>query len=361
MRLHRLDGLRGVAALVVVIHHCLLTSAALARPYFDAPAQGPWATALVRTPLHLMWDGSAAVTVFFVLSGFVLTRATQSRRVRWLMFDAQRLVRLYLPTWIATILAVAFALAVPRRHYSGASAWMLVHEVSIRGSLKGCLTLWHPDGLISPLWSLKWEVLFSLLLPLYLGISRLVSRAWPAVPFACAVIAYVGDRTGHESLVYLPIFLCGVVMAHRLDDVRRVASRVGQVGLVVAGLALIHLPWAFDPGRIHHVGVITLPTLGAPLLLAACLVPGSTTAFLDARWAQWLGRISFSLYLTHEPLAVSLSVLGLPPVAVVVAGVPLSLALAAAFYRWVEHPTHLIARRIPAFAPRGRHGGATAA
>ncbi len=75
-RYRSLDGLRGVAALVVVVHHCLLTSIVLAATYRGGTTSG-WGLSelLTRTPLHLLWDGTGMVLVFFVLSGFVLTLA----------------------------------------------------------------------------------------------------------------------------------------------------------------------------------------------------------------------------------------------------------------------------------------------
>ncbi len=70
-----LDGLRGLAAIVVVLHHSLLTSPSLALAYFGGPKApvGSPSWLLTYTPLHLVWAGPEAVLVFFVLSGFVLT------------------------------------------------------------------------------------------------------------------------------------------------------------------------------------------------------------------------------------------------------------------------------------------------
>src|SRR6201995_3858781 len=72
-RLRALDGLRGAAALIVLFHHAAMTWAPLAVLYFHAHAPVPFLALLVAyTPLHLLWAGSEAVIVFFVLSGFVL-------------------------------------------------------------------------------------------------------------------------------------------------------------------------------------------------------------------------------------------------------------------------------------------------
>src|SRR5205814_1190229 len=97
-RARGLDGLRGLAALVVVVHHCLLTSPTLARAYLPGHrALGPGAAALTYSPLHLFWAGSEAVIVFFVLSGFVLTLAVSGDRADWLRYYPRRMLRLYVP------------------------------------------------------------------------------------------------------------------------------------------------------------------------------------------------------------------------------------------------------------------------
>jgi peptidoglycan/LPS O-acetylase OafA/YrhL len=68
-KLVELEALRGIAAMIVFFHHFLLLIAPRlhGRNFPDDPI------ALVRTPLFALVNGSAAVAVFFVLSGFVLT------------------------------------------------------------------------------------------------------------------------------------------------------------------------------------------------------------------------------------------------------------------------------------------------
>src|SRR3974377_2404311 len=71
-RIAHLDSLRGLAALIVVFHHCLVTF-----PMFWSVYQRPATTTLMRvlgnTPLPLPWGGPEFVLVFFTLSGFVLS------------------------------------------------------------------------------------------------------------------------------------------------------------------------------------------------------------------------------------------------------------------------------------------------
>ena len=79
-RIKSLDGLRGVAALIVVFHHILLTVPSLALAYeFTEPHYAhDWLDILTYTPLHLIWDGPAAVVIFFSTAVAGFTSAPKS-------------------------------------------------------------------------------------------------------------------------------------------------------------------------------------------------------------------------------------------------------------------------------------------
>ena len=220
-RVRSLDGLRGVAALVVVVHHALQVDPVLARVQAAESAAGEsglvWA--LTHTPLHLLWAGEEAVLVFFVLSGFVLTLPATRRSVRWREYYPRRLVRLYLPVWGSLLLAVAVKAVLPSADGPGHSAW-----VSERAAVR-LDEVWHDAPLVagtgllnSPLWSLRWEVLFSLALPLYVLALRRRSgrRAWLDVAVLVSLIG-AGTLVGSPWLRYLPVFGLGVVLAFHHD------------------------------------------------------------------------------------------------------------------------------------------------
>jgi peptidoglycan/LPS O-acetylase OafA/YrhL len=72
-RIGALDGLRAVAAGVVLVHHALLTDPAPATAYTRPEAgDSGWRWVLLHSPLQVVWGGTQAVFVFFVLSGYVL-------------------------------------------------------------------------------------------------------------------------------------------------------------------------------------------------------------------------------------------------------------------------------------------------
>jgi peptidoglycan/LPS O-acetylase OafA/YrhL len=350
-RYRSLDGLRGVAALVVVVHHCLLTSVVLAASYRGNSITG-WGFAglLTRTPLHLLWDGTGAVLIFFVLSGFVLTLAfTERGSPGWANYYARRFPRLYLPVWAALALAVALALLVPRLVTADQSWWINAHAAHPTVSMVAKdAALWsNPSLLDSPLWSLRWEIAFSVLLPLYIwGAVRWRSFGLLKI-IVMLVLIGVGSKTGHASLLYLPVFALGVVMAAERTRAAAVMARIGAVSwsamAVVAGSLLSvdsmvgSIPeWLTRPMRSAGAGLVVLVFLGW----------GRAAHFARRGWLQWLGSISFSLYLVHEPIVVTAARL-LPnanALEILLLVLPLSLLAATVFHRLVEVPSMRVSR-----------------
>lgn len=102
-RFAELEALRGIAALIVLVHHCLLGFA----PQLHGLVTPLAPYSLFGTPVFALVNGSAAVVLFFVLSGFVLTIGiVQSRDLRRISVSAiKRLPRLALPVVAVNILS----------------------------------------------------------------------------------------------------------------------------------------------------------------------------------------------------------------------------------------------------------------
>jgi peptidoglycan/LPS O-acetylase OafA/YrhL len=370
-RLAGLDGLRGVAALVVLVHHSLLLTPALMGVHDDPEAPRSalvqWVTA---TPLHLLWDGEVAVQVFFVLSGFVLTLAATRNAHRWGSYYRQRLLRLYLPVWAAVVLAVTLRFAVPVGDTTGLSSWLAFHaDVGRAGVLADLVLLAGPVGsTMTALWSLRWEVVFSLLLPVFVLAATRARRLLVVKLVALAAVAYAGALLGPVDQPYalgalyqLPLFGLGCLLAVERDRVTALmrAWRPGVWAVVLtAAVLLCSSYWLLDLGGSradvpHAVVALTrvLQVAGAGLLILATL--GCLDRPLRRPAVQWLGARSFSLYLVHEPVAVAVGYLtGWTSPAVLLLTVPGSLGLAEVFFRVVERPSHRLARRVGSMVER---------
>lgn len=339
-RFASLDGLRGLAALTVTVHHALLTD--------DSE--------------RLAWTGAAAVFVFFVLSGFVLSLPfLRETPTLWRSYYPARLVRLYVPVWGAVALSTILIIAVPRDHPAGQAPWVADHDVSLNmGTVLGDLTLISPTWNTNPLWSLQFEVAFSLLLPLYLvGASRVRSLLGAAASGCAAlVVCGIGAAWGNTWLTYMPMFAVGVLMSvqrFRLLTLARRTPTWAWVILCVTAVLLLRSSWLLFEGIGNTSGVV----LGAALAVFIFLGWPVAVRLTEARGVQLLGALSFSLYLVHDPIIVTVAYLW--PTAqspwVLVVALPVSLAAAWVFHRWVESPAHRLSKATGRAAARIRRPG----
>lgn len=346
-RIGSLDGLRGVAAAVVVVHHAFLSIPILSEGNYrrDVP---DWASWMVFSPAHLVWAGSEAVLVFFVLSGFVLTLPALRRTQDWIAYYPSRLVRLYLPVVASIALALVFFVLVPRQEQPHQAFWINRHAepFSLHGLL-GDVTLFAPTLVNSPLWSLTWEVLFSLLLPLFVSIAAVTRRWWWATAVIAVLLSALGEYEHQKWLMYLPMFLLGSALAAGWERMPAVPTGLGWVLLVVALLGIVVKWWLpVTEWWSPVLPAIVLASAGLIVVLAGKWLPAER--FLLGRIPRELGRLSFSLYLVHEPITVSVANLlpnALPSWLVVVA-IPVGIAVAYGFSRLVELPAHRLAKRI---------------
>lgn len=168
---------------------------------------------------------------------------------------------------------------------------------------------------------------------------------------------------------YLPTFLIGAIAAARLDSLRALGARITQTRahrawwalIVIAAVLLTTAKWTLGPDLPDALGGTArfLVVLGAFFWFFLALECPPVTRFLTLPAVHWLGGVSFSLYLVHEPIAVAVGQLlpgPLLPLALLLT-VPLSLLAAWGFSIIVEKPSHRLAqsvrRRTAAFEAGG--------
>jgi peptidoglycan/LPS O-acetylase OafA/YrhL len=315
--------------------------------------------------------GHEAVLVFFVLSGFVLMvqmmGQTQSA-ANILAYYGRRILRLYLPVWGAIIFALILAELVKRDPSIG-SSWLATHKPPTVSAIAHDLVLiLGTSNLDSPLWSLTWEVWFSLLLPLLYLLFRVarVHDWWiPALALFVAVSAFsrfpfvvhalpLSFLSG-GFLQYMPVFAIGMTLASRRDTLTELAGKIRAwwLVLIVALLALISptIPVPNNPAYGSFDAVLAIISLaGVTTVVFVALEGPSVRSVLERRTVQWAGTRSFSIYLIHEPILVAAALLTradswFPWLFIAAALIPVILFAAEGFYRVVEHPAHGIARR----------------
>ncbi|MGZ4184668.1 MAG: acyltransferase family protein [Solirubrobacteraceae bacterium] len=300
-RLAGLDGIRGLAALYVVINHVFLR-AFPGYPVDHAPFWAGW-----------FIYGRFAVVVFIVLSGFslALSPARHGWRLDRVSQFGRRRARRILPAYWA---ALAFSLTV---------AWLIVpqpgHGVpDAKSVLVNGLLVQNIVGARSPnaaFWSMAVEAQLYLLFPLLL----LLVRRWSAIAMvatATLVVAAVGIFGPHIAKVDT------FVIQSPPDLAALFAVGILSAGIVGAGAARRSWPWHWFALAAVAPVLLTIWLEGSVWTLRhlfwvdialgpaiACLLAGLATGrpkpllrALDARPIRNLGLSSYSLYLTHAPI-----------------------------------------------------------
>lgn len=365
-RLASLDGLRGVAAVGVLLHHLyLIATPVLIAQGGSGPGSAHWW--LSDTPLKLATAGAEAVLVFFILSGLVVALpALRQETFVWSAFLGGRLIRLYLPVWASLALGTVLLFVVPREAAAVTDGSWLANANATSTTVasllhQGALTQASYD-VNNVLWSLRWELAFSVLLPVFVAVAMLVRRQWWVAAAVAVVLSAVGAQTNTAPLQYLPVFFLGTLLAVRLDAMRewmrrrmlRPRARLWSAVLVAGSLLVLIAGWLVrsvaPAGTLANDLTTDLEVIGAFGLVIAAIGAPFLRRGLESRGCQWLGRMSFSLYLVHVPIIATVAfLLGDRMWWLVVAiGIPLALLGAWGFHTAVEAPSHRLARWVTA-------------
>ena len=331
-----IQGLRAVAVLLVVLNHAGIPG---------------------------LPGGYVGVDVFFVISGFVISRGLlerlqQTDRVDLPRFYADRARRI-LPASLTVILltaAAAFVLVSPLRLRAilGDAIAAALYVPNIRFALEK--TDYLAGTAPSPFqhfWSLGVEEQFYLFWPvLLLGVFVLSGRRMPRLTLlvcalalgsfaACLLLTQTAQPWAFFSLPTRAWELMAGALVALIPLPRpRVAPVLGWVGLgAIIASAVLFTEEAAYPGWLALI-----PVLGAALVIGfgAQASRGAVGRVLSIRPLVFVGAISYSLYLVHWPLLVlarEQAGLGAPlPLGYSVALAAASVPLAYLLYRFVETP-----------------------
>lgn len=324
--------------------------------------------------------GYVGVDVFFVISGFLISShllqaLERDGRLNLGQFYARRARRI-LPASFVVIVVTVVAAAI------------VAPPLSLPGILQDAIatTLYVPnvwfalqdtdylaDHAASPLqhyWSLGIEEQFYLLWPLLLwGLVRLTrSRraftvygivALAAISFlACVIMTWQQQPIAFFLLptraweLLAGALVGAILMRFRLRCPRRLAALGGWVGLTT----ILAAGFLFDDQTVFPGVAAALPVLGTALVIWCGTYSGSAgpAAVLGLRPLQWIGLISYSLYLVHWPLLIVPRLVldgePLPVWATVLLGIVVAVPAAWVLHRFVEQPLRsptLLTRRPP--------------
>jgi peptidoglycan/LPS O-acetylase OafA/YrhL len=361
-----LEGLRGIAAAVVVLYHLVLgftPKGVGVVPHGHGPFD-----VVIQFVLGML-NGGAAVAVFFVLSGFILSLPFAKDR------EISRVVVAMLKRWprlaALTLIACVFGWGLIKwsghdyQHAAGVigAGWMASHG---NAPLTGHhLTWWGAvhEGLVSvffsgdvhfdsPLWTMRIELFGSFAVFLAAPVLFALQNWWVRLGLIGGVMLLVG---GGYPVTYLSDFLVGTVVAMLFAEDRMPKFSNWQA-LAVGVLAIYLFSFTYEQKLLIHAPIkAVMPQgdtshfvwdAGAVLMIFVLLGNPLLKRLFSRSWAVWLGLLSFPIYLLHGPIMLSvgaksfmggLDTLGETGSAVTAAGISVALTLACALpLVWVD-------------------------
>lgn len=331
-RVQYLETIRGLAAVQVLLLHCL--SAYAPALVFSRLSDGTVAATLGASPLFFLYDGYSAVYIFFILSGYVLTRSFESHPAGPLANVLARLVRLGIPAVAACAVSAAlYALFAGANIEAGQllqSAWFaklwrpdLTPLYFAKDAVANALLLGYQnaEGLglftplldpparsfVPPLWSLSWEFWGSVLTLLMVLIRR------GSAEFRLAALLLLTVCFLSSSML---CFIVGHVAALlRIAEKPPVLNRWVGWALLGAGIGCCVVSETWQPDILKAFcgwsGVTVYPgpgpylfqkVIGSILICAGITQLSSLRSLLSRPRLVGYAQLSFPLYLVHWPI-----------------------------------------------------------
>ena len=299
-----IDGLRGTAALFVLVYHYVHFFMAGA----DRQRMGHYLDVVPAADvLHPLYRyGFMAVQVFWLISGFVFAHVYRDRGAGGRSFFVNRLARLY-PLHLLTLLVVG-ALDLMALHKLGYTPIYANFDWKHFVAQLFMASEWIRTGesFNGPIWSVSVEVLvYAVFWFAVTGRARrsLVIPALMSVGFFLA-----NQRYGNFSLVIECgyFFFAGVVLSRLCQrDWRVWWPVVIAVGLIAGGIAITTIQGGWGFRRYGAVGIV-----GGALMVMS-FVEGRTP-YPIRRICAWLGETSYGVYLWHFPIQLGVLLVLLP-------------------------------------------------
>lgn len=308
LRFVALDGLRGIACLSVIIFHFF--SAFVPQLISEQSSKSHW---ISDTPIGVFYNGGFAVSIFFVLSGFVVSNSIRSDGSISVLVTSlcRRYLRLAIPSACSAVFAVSMLMLMPdipaQLQSLSPHAWLTYvvtppfpsfFEAIFEGGVGVFVT---GNSLINNvLWTMKIELFGSIAVILICSVTSGVVRA-VALSVMAAGLAVLGKP--EYSAFMLGALLCSTRRRY-LDN--------GSLGWVVVVFAVVIGAWTKGFGDRIGIQLPSVIALGEPhkvwhsvaaiALVYAALTYSPLMKALSTSFPVFLGRISFGLYLLHVPL-----------------------------------------------------------
>ncbi|MBJ7958975.1 acyltransferase [Bacillus cereus group sp. N28] len=376
-RYKELDSLRGIAAIIVLLGHFLALFPILGKKVMYST---------FGTYFSILWQGHSAVIIFFVLSGFVLSlpfyKGTEFNYLKYLI---KRVCRIYIPYIVILFIAIGIKLGIHSKigTIPGLVQWGSWNiEVSFNRVIDHILFLreFNSDAFIMVIWSLVHEMRISIVFPLIIFLLLRVNwKVSIGIAMFLSVIGYLLMKNIPSefnmpvstnyfiTLHYSSMFIIGALLAKNREYL---VSKIinSKVKYILLPLGLLFFSYPRIPfmllskliGEIDYdlylIIIDWYICFGAVLIILSALSSKLFSKLLLIKPVQFIGEISYSLYLVHPIVLLTTVHIFYGKISV-----PLILLISFLFtmvvsvlcYKFIEIPSIKIGRKLAAKNSRG--------
>ncbi|MDU7947255.1 MAG: acyltransferase [Clostridium sp.] len=301
MKNREIQGLRGLCVLMVFFSHSFgIIPFVIRIGNID----------LSISPFRSLWDGQIAVVIFFILSGY-FSYATffningTSFFKKYINFIIKRMLRLY-PIYIL-VMAIGFIMSNINitYEYTSFSEWFNSfwrNKVTIIEFLKQVFPIisFNSKAINPPIWTLQVEFRYLLIMPLFFIFIKRYNSI-----FSLTIIALLSYSLGIFNLLY--IFAIGMIIKKEEDKITKVfyeKNIYNKIFLVFISILLLGFQYNFHyiASKMNTNNIMFIVSIGGSilmLLILSLLKNGIKISFLNNVFMVGLGNISYSFYLWH--------------------------------------------------------------
>lgn len=313
MKIAYLDGLRGIAAFIVVVSHFF-------QVFMPSVFEGngeiehfAFESIAARTPLNLLFNGNFSVCLFFVLSGYVLSYKFFRNKNNTIVYSSaiRRYFRLAIPAFVSVVLAYLIVIlnlgafddirgitlsSMPDPFDADASLLTMLKE----GLFHTFLTYGSQYNPV--LWTMTYELLGSFMIFAFLLV--LGKRSFRFVGYAILIYWFIDS--------YYLGFVLGMFLSDIKNSGRDWLTYINRPWinfiLLISGIFTGSYPYLSPQGTVYSVLVwdsanfsffVFYHVIGALLIITCLLNSSRMQSFFSLKLFAYLGKVSFSLYLVH--------------------------------------------------------------